>query len=119
MSQGMNSSLLFLQEIAANINNQDLEQYANFFTLNQICKNKWAPPQWPPQQHQPTSECSSPANENDESTLMLQDGSELIEPKEDDPNLLMTIDPSGYHPQFTVEQLQFITQLQVSHGGEF
>ena len=44
---------------------------------------------------------------------MMQDGSELMDGKEDDPNMLMTIDPSGYHPQFTVEQLQFITQLQV------
>jgi hypothetical protein len=45
--------------------------------------------------------------------MMLQDGSELMEGKEDDPNLLMAIDHSGYPPQFTVEQLQFITQLQV------
>lgn len=44
---------------------------------------------------------------------MLQDSSDLMDGKEDDPNLLMTIDQSGYPPQFTVEQLQFITQLQV------
>lgn len=102
-----------MQEIAANINNQDLEQYANFFGLNQICKTKWASPHWPPSQHPMTSESSSPTNENDEN-VMLQDGSELIDGKDDDSNLLMTIDQSGYPPQFTVEQLQFITQLQVS-----
>lgn len=45
--------------------------------------------------------------------MMLQDGSELIDGKEDDPNLLMALDQSGYPPQFTVEQLQFISQLQV------
>lgn len=46
--------------------------------------------------------------------MILQDGSELLEGKDDDQNLLMTIDQSGYPPQFSVEQLQFISQLQVS-----
>lgn len=100
------------QDIAANINNQDLEQYASLFGLNQMCKSKWASPHWPPSQHQMTSESSSPTNENDEN-MMLQEGGELIEGKEDDPNLLMALDQSGYPPQFTVEQLQFISQLQV------
>ena len=77
-----------------------------------MCKSKWASPHWPPTQHQMTSESSSPTNEHDES-MMLQDGSELIDGKEDDPNLLMALDQSGYPPQFTVEQLQFISQLQV------
>lgn len=100
-----------MQEIAANINNQDLEQYANFFGLNQICKSKWASPHWPPTQHLMTSESSSPTNENDDA--MLQDGSEMMDGKDSDQNLLMTLDQSGYPPQFTVEQLQFISQLQV------
>lgn len=111
----MTSSLTLnfcFQEIAANINNQDLEQYANFFGLNQICKTKWASPHWPPNQHQLTSESSSPTNENDES-LMMPDGSEMLDVKEDDPNLLLAIEQSGYPPQFTVDQLQFISQLQV------
>lgn len=104
---------IIYQDIAANINNQDLEQYASLFGLNQMCKSKWASPHWPPNQNQMTSESSSPTNEHDES-LMLQDGSELIDRREDDPNLLMALDQSGYPPQFTVEQLQFISQLQVS-----
>lgn len=89
-----------------------MEQYASLFGLNQMCKSKWASPHWPPTQHQMTSESSSPTNEHDEN-MMLQEGSELIDGKEDDPNLLMALDQSGYPPQFTVEQLQFISQLQV------
>jgi hypothetical protein len=50
---------------------------------------------------------------------MLQEDSELMDGKDDDPNLLMTIDQSGYPPQFTVEQLQFITQLQVRIESKF
>lgn len=90
-----------------------MEQYANFFGLNQICKTKWASPQWPPTHHQITSESSSPTNENDDNVI-IQDGNDLLEGKEDDQNLLMTIDQAGYTPQFTVEQLQLISQLQVS-----
>jgi hypothetical protein len=110
----LDSNLIFeLQEIAANINNQDLEQYANIFGLNQICKTKWASPHWPPTQHQGTSGSSSPTNENDE---IIHDGSELIDGKDDEQNLLMTIDQSCYQAgghHFTAEQLQFISQLQV------
>lgn len=36
-----------------------------------------------------------------------------MEGKADDQNLLM-IDQTGYPPQFTVEQLQLLSQLQVS-----
>jgi hypothetical protein len=92
-----------------------LEQYANIFGLNQICKTKWASPHWPPTHHQGMSGSSSPTNENDE---IIQDGSEMIDDKQvDEQNLLMTIDQSCYQasgPHFTAEQLQFISQLQVS-----
>lgn len=101
-----------LQEIAANFNNQDLEQYANYFGLNAICKNKWASPAWPPTQHQQiVSGSSSPTNENDE-TVIIQDDGDGMDDKHDDQNVLM-IDHSSYTPQFTVEQLQLIQQLQV------
>lgn len=92
-----------------------MEQYANLLGLNQLCKTKWASPQWPPTHHQLTSGNSSPTNENDENVI-----SELIDGKEDDQNLLtMTIDQTGYPPQFTVEQLQFISQLQVRSHVDF
>lgn len=44
---------------------------------------------------------------------MMPDGSDMLDVKEDDPNLLLALEQSGYPPQFTVEQLQFISQLQV------
>jgi len=89
-----------------------LEQYANFFGLNSICKTKWATPHWPmAQQHQQIiSGTSSPTNENDD--VIIHDDCEGIE-KSDDPNLLM-IDQSGFPPQFTSDQLQLISQLQVT-----
>jgi hypothetical protein len=58
------------------------------------------------------SESSTPTEENDENPI-ISEGNEIMDGKEDDQNLLMTIDQSVYPPQFTVEQLQFISQLQV------
>jgi hypothetical protein len=39
-----------------------------------------------------------------------------MDEKHDDPNVLM-IDHASYTPQFTVEQLQLIQQLQVGIAG--
>jgi hypothetical protein len=86
-----------------------LEQYANFFGLNSICKSKWSTPHWP--SHQITSQSTSPTNEHEENIIIHNEGDHM-DGKQDDQNLLM-IDQTGYTPQFTVEQLQLLSQLQV------
>lgn len=94
--------------MAANINNQDLESYANFFGINTICKAKWAS-QWPHLiQSELISEGSSPTNENN---INLNDE----EPASQNNQNLMTIDQQAYHQaqQLSLEQLQLISQLQV------
>lgn len=107
-------NILKLQEIAANINNQDLESYASLFGINTICKSKWGTPHWP-QTHFPghhlTSDCSSPTN--DDSNLGMLDDEEDAKNDLATQNLLMTIDQQGFPPQLSMEQLQLITQLQV------
>lgn len=108
-------NIMKLQEIAANINNQDLESYASLFGINTICKSKWGTPHWP-QPHFPghhlTSDCSSPTN--DDSNLGMLEDEEDAKNDLATQNLLMTIDQQGFPPQLSMEQLQLITQLQVS-----
>lgn len=91
-----------------------MEQYANFFGLNKICQSKWATPHWPTQ-HQITSEGSSPTNENDENIILHESGEGddgKLHP--DDSNLLVIDQSTGcFPPQFTMEQLQLLSQLQV------
>lgn len=93
-----------------------MEQYANFFGLNKICQSKWATPHWPAQHHhQITSEGSSPTNENDENIILHESGEgEDGKHHTDDSNLLVIDQTTGYPPQFTMEQLQLLSQLQVS-----
>ena len=86
-----------------------MEQYANFFGLNTICKTKWSTPHWPPT-HQISSQSTSPTNEQE--NIIIQNEGNQMEVKPEDQNLLM-IDQTGYTPQFTVEQLQLLSQLQV------
>lgn len=64
---------------------------------------------WPPNQ---ISENASPINEQNEDLILQNENETMEDDKHDDSNLLM-IDQSGYTPQFTVEQLQLLSQLQV------
>lgn len=98
------------QEIAANISNHDLEQYANLIGLNQFCKKNWSIPPWPPT-HQMQSENSSPEDDNSDNAV-LKDANDMIEGA--DPNLLMAFNQPEYQTQFTAEQLLSISQLHVS-----
>jgi hypothetical protein len=66
---------------------------------------------WPPNQIA-SSENVSPLNEQNEGIIIQNDGEGMDDDKQDENNLLM-IDQSGYTPQFTVEQLQLLSQLQV------
>ncbi len=104
-----------LQEIAANINNQDFD-YASILGLKSICQSKWATPQWPTQHHHSLpSGNSSPSNENHENLILH--GDPMIEEEgkhpQDASNLLMIDQTTGYPPQFTMEQLQLLSQFQV------
>jgi hypothetical protein len=79
-----------------------------------MCNTKWATPHWPSQHHHPmASEGSSPTNENDEN-LILGEVDDEMKHHVDDSNLLMIDQSTGYPPQITMEQLQLLSQLQVS-----
>lgn len=97
--------ILVFKEIAANINNQDLEQYANFFGLNSVCKSKWSNTHWSSHQID-----SPPINEQN---IIINNECDNNNEKSDEQNLLM-IDQPEYPPQFAVEQLQLFSQLQVN-----
>lgn len=60
-----------------------------------------------------TSEGSSPTNEIDEN-LILGEADDEMKHHADESNLLMIDQSTGYPPQFTMEQLQILSQLQVS-----
>ena len=95
--------------MAANINNQDLESYANFFGINTICKAKWAS-QWPHLiQQELTSENSSPTN--DENNISLNDDETALQNQQN----MLSIDQQAFQQaqQLSLEQLQLISQLQV------
>ena len=89
--------------MAANLSCQDIDAYANLIGMNSFCKNRWTG-----QQNQITSGTSSPVEIEDDGMQGWSD--DQCGYRQYQSGQIMAIDP-----QLSIDQLQILSQLQVSN----